>query len=151
MIDPRPIESPTYWEHEPLTNDVVSWSEIAGIWNREAKKYDRVTTSHDSSAWELLCYIAKRTRDRDWTWLTYKIDASQLVLPYTIKAARPMHYDINYPDRYYDYTVSVLEDGKVIHKEFFINDGDEAYCFIEGYIRENKIIEVEIGPNDPTP
>lgn len=149
LIDPRPLESPAYWEQEP--SGLIDYSVTEFQWNKETRKIDKKVSYYTSKIPELLEVIAGMLRTSGDSQI--EVDASQYQ-PLEL-VTTPMHYNVKISDftgmhwqaRWLDRSTEF----ESIYEEEDGTDNSELLATVEWLCNECKGFLINVSPYDPTP
>lgn len=149
LIDPRPLEPD--WVHESDPIDLIDYQITRFSWNKEARKYDRLTEAHSSDMATFLEAVASMLR----TGVECEIQADASERTPSNDIDLPVHYSIKLPSftgmhsqLRWLYSQTATE---AIYEEEDTTDNDELLAGAEWLCNERKIFTVNIGGYDPTP
>lgn len=149
LIDPRPLEDPTYWEVEPVS--LVDYSITEFHWNKETKKIDKKVSYYTSQLPELLEVVAGLLRTTGDAQV--EVDASQY-RPLEL-ITTPMHYNVKISSftgtHWQARWLYNSTETEAIYEEEDGTDNDELLATIEWLCNECKGFLINLSPYDPTP
>jgi hypothetical protein len=146
MIDPRPMDPPSYWIVPP--SNIVEWTITRRKWNRELRKHDIFVKYGSGQPIQVLETIVKEIEldpefdiEIDATMADFDRSSEDLVAKY--KALKS-------PPDFYRNGLDWCADGVDTDYECGC-DGDDMIDMVWYEIEQRRTITVTIGYGDPTP
>jgi hypothetical protein len=148
MIDPRPMEPPSYWQITPP--NFIDWRIIRRAWNRETRKHDFTKIFGVCSPGEMLEIIA-RELNSDRPEFTLEIDATMAGFDrYYDEDFRSRYLKVKCPDFYRAGLCWAAEGEDLEGKREFGTDECDLIDLISYEMEQCRVFTVDIEYEDRT-
>jgi hypothetical protein len=144
MIDPRPMDPPSYWVVPP--SGMIEWTIIRRKWNRENQKHDIFTEHGSGQPIKVLETIVKEIEVNP----EFEIEIDATMADFDREELRDQYRALKSPPDFYFNGLDWCAVGEDTDYEYGW-DGDDMIDMVWFEMEQRRTFSVTIGYGDPTP